>query len=217
MNFFDKLKIIFFYLLYGKIKGIIRNSKHSDIKINKINIDNKKYKLFTISNPTVYSTSVHDFASIIQKKIIKEASFQFRYDKKKNIFNGDISKNIVLKDGTPRFKRRVNGEVISLTCGGAGKNNYFHWMFDVLPKLYIFEKLKILKKKNIKFLLPALKLNFQLESLSELNLPKENFLDGEKFKHFSCNKLYVSDHTYVFNNNPTNSILNIPQWIIKWL
>ena len=35
MNFFDKLKIIFFYLLYGKIKEIIRNSKHSDIKINK--------------------------------------------------------------------------------------------------------------------------------------------------------------------------------------
>lgn len=217
MNFFDKLKIAFFYLLYGKIKGIIKNTKHSDIKINKIKIDNKIYKLFNIFNPIVYSTSIHDFAVIVQKKIIEEASFQYRYNKKKNIFNGNIFKNIVLRKGTPRFRRSINGAVISLICGGAAKNNYFHWMFDVLPKIYIFEKLKLLKKKNIKLLLPALKFNFQLDSLSELNLPKEHFLDGEKFKHFTCNKLYVSDHPYVFNNNPTNSILNIPEWIIKWL
>ena len=33
----------------------------------------------------------------------------------------------------------------------------------------------------------------------------------------SAKKIIVTDHPYVKNNDPTNSIINIPDWIIYWL
>ena len=64
----------------------------------------------------------------------------------------------------------MGGTVFSLLTGGAGNANYWHWLFDVLPRL------KILKSKmNISeidfFLFPDLKENFQRETLDFLDIP----------------------------------------------
>ena len=50
-----------------------------------------------------------------------------------------------------------------------------------------------------------------------MKIPIKKLLDGEKFKHIKCDNLFAVDHPYVFNNNPSKSIINIPVWIIKWL
>ena len=55
-----------------------------------------------------------------------------------------IEDNIVLKKGTPRFKKKIKGKVFSLLTGGGGNENYFHWLFDVLPRLKILQKKLIL-------------------------------------------------------------------------
>ena len=54
-------------------------------------------------------------------------------------------KNIVLKKVLPGLKK-ISGKVFSLLTGGAGNNNYFHWLFDVLPRLKILENTIDLKK-----------------------------------------------------------------------
>ena len=51
-----------------------------------------------------------------------------------------INENIVLKIGTPRIQKRIKGSVFSLLSGGAAKTNYFHWLFEILPKLEILNK-----------------------------------------------------------------------------
>ena len=43
----------------------------------------------------------------------------------------EVDKNIVFSKGTPRFKKRIKGNLFSLLTGGAGNHNYWHWMFDV--------------------------------------------------------------------------------------
>ena len=47
--------------------------------------------------------------------------------------------NSVLIKGTPRFKKKFKGKIFNLTQGGSG-NNYFHFIFDLLPKIYFLKK-----------------------------------------------------------------------------
>ena len=77
--------------------------------------------------------------------------------------NAKIEENDVLKYGTPRIKKKVRGTVLSLLSGGAANNNYFHWIYDVLPRLALCEKINFFDKIDY-FLLPNLELNFQRET-----------------------------------------------------
>ena len=124
--------------------------------------------------------------------------------------------NFVVKNGTPKLIKEIKGSVFSLLSGGAAKNNYWHWMFDVLPKFGILEKSNF-KLKPDYYLLPSLSQKYQLETLLSLRIPLIKLLDGEKQKHIFCDKFLAVDHPNVFNNNPSKSIQNIPVWIIKWL
>ena len=67
--------------------------------------------------------------------ILEGPSFQLR-----NNNNSNIRDNIVFKKGTPRKLRNLNGIVLSLLTGGGGNNNYWHWLYDVLPRLELCEK-----------------------------------------------------------------------------
>lgn len=217
MYFFKLIKIIFFNLIYGKISKILLKKNSSKIKIKKVFVDKKySYKIYILSNSRNYQGSVHDNAVVIDNHVFANASYQYRYNKNRLIENGSIKKNIIFKEGTAKFKKRINGNVFSLLTGGAGKENYFHWLFDVIPRIAILEK-SGLKLKNLKFLLPSLKFRFQKETIKSLKLAERNCFDSRNFKHFLADKIIVTDHPYVLKNNPTSSILDLPIWIILWL
>lgn len=217
MYILKNLKILIFYLLYSKVKEIISAKKSPNVKHFRTVLKKKyQYSIFEIKNSILYNASVHDCAIISENKLVKEASYQFRHSKKKDVVNGKPSENITFKVGTPKIRKNIPATVFSMLTGGAGKNNYFHWLFDVLPRIAILENYKN-KKKPDYYLVPSLKYPFQKETLKKMNIPISKILDGEKNKHLFCDKLFVVDHPYVFKNNPTKSILNIPEWIIKWL
>ena len=124
------------------------------------------YKVFNIKNCRLFTTSVHDQAVIIGNKLISGPSFQLRVKEDDKLFarnNGHISENIVLKIGTPRILRKKSGKVFSLLSGGAAKTNYFHWLFEILPKIKILEESG--QKKNIDFFLfPSISMHHQIET-----------------------------------------------------
>jgi len=93
--------------------------------------------LFNVPNGRLYSDTVHDTAIISKESLIQDASFQYRVKKNLRIVNGKIKDNTVIKHGTPKLLKNIKGSVFSLLCGGAAKNNYWHWIFDVLPKIGI--------------------------------------------------------------------------------
>ena len=211
------IKIVIFNIFYGKIKKIITTKNNLNIKIKKIVFKEKfSYNIFEIKNARLYNASVHDCAIILNNNLIDEVSLQFRYNTKKNIINGLSSENIVLKTGTPKIKKNISATVFSTLTGGAGKHNYFHWLFDVLPRIAILEKSIDINEPDF-YLLPSLKHPYQKQTLEKLNIPFSKLLNGEKSKHFSCDKLITTDHPYVFNNDPSQSILSIPHWIVEWL
>jgi len=205
-----------FLKVYGKIEKSIDCTQDKRIKVKIINIDKDlSYKVFNITNGRLYTNRIHDTAVLLDNKIIEEPSFQLRY-KGPFIINSNIRDNIVIKKGTPRKLKKLDGTVLSLLTGGAGNTNYWHWLFDVLPKLSLCSK--TLDLNNIDyFLLPDHIKKFQIETLDCLNIPEHKRLSSEIFRHIKAKQLIVTDHPVGISENPTKDIMNMPIWISKWL
>lgn len=213
-----EIKYFIFNSIYGRVKYVKKAKDLKQIYIKKI-IFNKtyKYNFYKIPNGKLYTDTTHDVAYLVKNCLINEPSFQYRYKKENlKIYNSPIKENIVIKKGFSTNRKVFNENIFSLLSGGAGKNNYWHWLFDVLPRIAILEKSNCNMKPQY-YLLPSLSKKFQLDSLISLNIPQKYLLDGEKMRHFSCDNLMCVDHPVVLNNNPSKSINNIPLWIIYWL
>ena len=104
--------------------------------------------------------------------------------------------------------------MFSLLTGG-GNYNYYHWLFDVLPRIFILKN-KIDIETIDYFLLPNIDLKFQKESLDLLGIPENKRISSQKFRHLSADEILSVDHPYVFLNDPTKDADNIPEWIINF-
>ena len=158
-----------FHIVY--LKFFIKKEKISDEKnfnpeiqiknIKKVKI--LKYQVYNIKNGRLYTDRINDTAVILNNEIIEKASFQFR-EINSRVYNADIKQNIVFSKGTPRLQKKIKGNVLSLLTGGGGNNNYWHWLFDVIPRLALCEEL-IKNNKIDFFLLPSNKKNFKRRHL----------------------------------------------------
>lgn len=212
INIYKKIVQLFFYFLYGKIKIMNKTSNKKFLKIHKIIISKKHfYNIYSIDNARIYSDRIDNFAIIHNNALVTGPSYQL----KNNNFSS-IKNNSVLKTGTPKFKRIVDGTVLSLLSGGGANSNYFHWLFDVLPRLYLVSKIYNLKNIDY-FLVPSFEKKFQIDTLKMLGFKKERILDCRSYRHFNCKKIISADHPYMFNTNKLENLNNIPIWISKFL
>ena len=157
---FKKTTYSIFLKIYGKNEKSINCGEDNRIKVKKINIDKElTYRVYHILEGRLYTDRIHDTAALIDNKIIEEPSFQLRY-KGYFIWDSNIENNIVIKKGTPRKLKKLNGSVLSLLTGGGGNDNYWHWLFDVLPRLSVVSNIKRLKDFDF-YLFPNLGKNFQ--------------------------------------------------------
>jgi len=211
-NLFKNVSIILFKLIYGSVflkKKIDISKVYNEISIKFENCKNY-YKIFILKDSRLYTDRIQDTALIYKNLLIDGPSFQLR-----NNVNSNIKRNIVLEKGTPRILKKINGEVLSLLTGGGGNENYFHWFFDVLPRIAIFEKKFNLKK--IDYLLCPNLNEWQLKSLILLGFKKEQLLSSIKFRHIYSPKIYLTNHPWNFNSNILRDFENIPSWISTWL
>jgi len=220
-KFLQKLfKIVsygYFFKIYGKIEKSIENSSDARIKVKIVNIEkNLRYKAYKIIDGRLYTDRINDTALILDNKIIEGPSFQLRYMSDGEIYNSKVNDNIVFKKGTPRILKNLNGTVLSLLTGGGGNDNYWHWLYDVLPRLALCSKAFSLEEIDF-FLFPSIYKKFQEETLDCLNIPKNKRLSSEKFRHIKAKELIVTDHPFVISGVATEDIMNIPKWISQWL
>ena len=201
-----------FALIYGDIKGKINPEKDSRIKIETIEKENNlKYRIYKIKDGRLYTDRVHDTAIILDNFIVEGPSYQLR-----TIDNAQVEKNIVFQKGTARIKKKLKGVVLSLLTGGAGNANYFHWIYDVLPRFALVEELFNLDEFNF-FLVPDIKKKFQIETLELLNIPKSKCISSVEYRHIYADEIVASDHPYVTTTNATHDIQNMPAWLSQWL
>ena len=211
-SLFKKLGYWLFKLVYGEIKDYKPINNYSDTLIKKSQIkSNLEYNVYTVNSARIYTDTINDSAIIKDNFVIKEPSFQIRDTKFEK-----IEKNIVFSKGTPRIKKTVKGTLFSLLTGGAGNNNYWHWLFDVLPRIKIFKNVYNIEEVDY-FLFPNLDKKFQLETIQLLGIPIKKCFSSLKYRHLQCDKIINTDHPYVIKNDATSEIQNLPTWIITWL
>lgn len=208
-----------FIILYGRVKNILNSKTSNRVEVKKIFKENQSYRIFILNEARLYTDRINDSAFIIDNQIVDGPSYQLRSEPG-NILsprnNSETKNNIVFEKGTPRFKKRIKGSVISLLTGGGGNTNYFHWLYDVLPKLSLYEDLN--NKKFPDFLLvPNDELHFQKESLNILGFNKEQILSSKTYRHIISKKIYVTDHPYNITNNALLDHEKMPSWISEWL
>ena len=215
-NIFKTVSYGIFKIFYKKVEKVIDVKNNNEIQVRDVKKNGDfKYQVFALDNARLYTDRINDTAVILKNEIVEKASFQFRVHNSK-VYNADIKKNIVFSKGTPRLKKKVNGEVLSLLTGGGGNNNYWHWLFDVMPRIAICEDITNIDKINF-FLLPSNKRKYQKESLDILNIYKDRQISSENYRHITCDKLYVTSHPVVRSDDATKDIQNIPTWISNWL
>ena len=131
-----KVKIIyktiiinFFYLIYKKPK--INNKKLDESeKIYNLKIDKNKYSIFEFQQGRIYTDSNDTTAYITANNNISDASLQYKKFDTINSRNQKTLNNEVLKIGTPKLKKKISGNLLSVVSGGASRNNFTHWLTD---------------------------------------------------------------------------------------
>jgi len=213
--YFKKTFQFLFKLIYGKIKlnvdlNKIKNLYKKQILNIKSNIQNSKdYYSYKIINGRVYTDYVEHVAIISENNLIGEISYQQVLGDLK-----DPSKNIVLSKGTPRFKRKFKGKVLSILQGASG-NNYGHWILDMLPKIKLCSEHYSLNDINY-FYTPNL-IDFQKETLSILDINENRIINSEKFRHIQADELLVVDHPSYYKGFILKQFKFQPTWVIQWL
>ena len=211
-NLFKKFFENLFLIIYGKIKVLDNNDKFffKADKIDKIKINGKNYEvnknIYEIENARVYTDLVEHVAIIKDNFIIPKISYQQINNELK-----DSSFNKVLISGTNRFKKKINRNILSLIQGSSG-NNYFHFLFDIIPKIILLEKKNLLKDINL-FLLPNVK-NWQKTILSSFGIGEKQLLNSNKYRHVEAEKIYAVDHPWYMRGFVNYEIRNIPEWVI---
>ena len=215
-NFFKKFFQFIFKIIYGKIIYEKDNLISSRIEITKVlnkdivNFFKKEYKIYKIKDGRIYTDNVENVAVINKNKIIDNISYQ-------QILGNLVSanENICIKKGTPRIKKKFKGRVLSLAQGASGNSNYYHWLFDLLPKLKLYSK--IYDFKDLDYLYVEKLKEWQLLSLIPIGLEKMSVIDTKKYRHIEADEIVCTDHPSYYDGYIKEQSKNIPNWIVEWL
>jgi hypothetical protein len=86
-----------------------------------------------------------------------------------------------------------NGTVFSMIAGGACSTNYFHWLYDAVPRLYLLQLSGLFDKVDY-FLVPAFEKKFHREVWQFLGLEGKKIIECKNFIHLQARILLVSSH-----------------------
>ena len=195
-----------FQIIYGKI--VFLNQNDNDVEIKEVNKEKNNYKFIEINNGRIFTDYIEHVAVINKNQILDFVSYQ----QVKGVFK-DPTFNVVIKKGTPKFKKKFNGKVFSLVQGASGNNNYFHWMFDILPRLIILEKFYNLNDINF-FYCPQIK-PWQLSTLSIFNIGNDKLINSNLHRHIQADKILAVSHPWYSKGLILNEAKNLPSWIIN--
>ena len=206
--------IRFFRILYGKIKfkrNYMGNVQKIYLKNNTLKKNKKeRYCVSILTNGRICTDSVEQVAYISDSKILNDQSY--------TQINGKLNsskRNFVIQKGTPYFLKKYKGTVLSLVQGASGDKNYFHWLFDILPKIIITTSLINLNKIDY-FYMPELQ-KFQKRTFSLLGIKDFKVINSKKNKHIEATKIVIPEHPWYTKGTIFNEANSIPGWIVIWL
>jgi capsular polysaccharide biosynthesis protein len=201
---------LFFNLLYGNIKTFkLAERLIEKIRIKKTNFKtykNKFYFLYKVKNARIYTDNNENVAIIKNNLILPKISFQQ--------INGRLMSekyNSVITKGTPTFVKKIKGKVFNL-CQGASGKNYFHFLFDILPKIYLLSS--EINLKEIDYFYVSEPEKYQIEIFKLLGIKEKKLLSSKKYNHIFANEIFSVDHPWYNDGFVQYNVRKLPSWII---
>ena len=207
---------LLFIIIYGKIIFCKNPGNEKDISIEEVKDENLrdpnnlKYLIYKIKNGRIFNDFVENVAIISGNKVIDKVSYQQVKGEFKN-----ANYNSVLYKGTPYLKKKFKGRVLSLTQGASGHKNYFHWLYDILPKINICSKNYNLKK--IDYLYISNLTTYQKSTLEILGYHDFKIIDSNKNRHIQADEVFCTEHPWYKKGFILKEAKKLPDWIIKWI
>ena len=195
--------------IHGKV--FLKKNASKLIDIIKINdpffksIQNKKYSIYKVKNGRIFTDNHENVAVIKNNFLIPQLSFQQ--------INGKLQHakyNSVLKRGTPSLLRKFSGSVLNLAQGGSG-NNYFHFFFDIVPKIYLIKKQR---KNKINFYYVSAPKKWQIKIFRILGIAESKLINSSKNKHIFANQIICLDHPWYHKGFIQDQVKRMPRWVI---
>ncbi|MBD2431764.1 MULTISPECIES: glycosyltransferase family 61 protein [Fischerella] len=85
--------------------------------------------------------------------------------------------------------QKISGSVAVLSS--AGGTGYYHWLFDILPRLALLQKAEIAFEEIDKFLVNRYISRFQIETLNTLGIPRSKIIENHWNPHIEAEQLVV--------------------------
>ena len=199
-----------FKLIYGRVNfdnniSYSASVTETDRYKNETKSD-QKYFIYSSDNCRIYTDLNENVAVIKDGTILNGHSYQQVNGKLES-----IQQNSILKNGTPYFQKKINGNIVNLLQGSSGEN-YFHFMFDVLPKLWLIES-KI-KFEEIDYFLLNKKIDWQIKILSMIGVSSNKILSAKQYRHIKATRVISVTHPWYLEGYIQEQVANIPDWII---
>jgi len=199
-----------FKLIYGRVNfdnNINYSTSISEIdKYKNETKSDQKYFLYSSDNCRIYTDLNENVALIKDGIILNGHSFQQVNGKLES-----VQRNSVLKNGTPYFKKKINANIFNLLQGSSGEN-YFHFMFDILPKLWLV-KSKI-KFEDIDYFLLNKKIDWQIKILEMIGISSNKILSAKQYRHIEAARIISVTHPWYLEGYIQEQVSNIPVWIV---
>jgi hypothetical protein len=140
-----------------------------------------------VPNGRLYTDAYNTVAVVTPDNILlQDVSLELREKNKVAPFVNHIFK--IKYFSKPRI---FNGGVFTLLTGGGGLDNYFHWLFDVLPRIHLLNASGLLDHVSW-YLVPCYRFKYQIDTLALLGIRKDRIIDGSKVMHLQAHKLLAS-------------------------
>ena len=149
-------------------------------------------------------------AIINQNQIIDKISYQQQSGKL-----SETKTSIILEKGTPKIKKKIKSNLLILSQGASGNDNYFHWLFDILPKIKICSE--VYNLENIENFYFSKLHKWQKNILEILDLKNIKILDSSIYRHVQASKIIAVEHPWYEKGYINEEAANIPGWIVNWL
>ena len=215
-NIFKYFFQFLFKIVYGKVIYSNHNLENKNIVINQLNnstlrkFNNEAYSVYSISKGRVYNDTIENVAIINQNQIIDKISYQQQSGKL-----SETKTSIILEKGTPKIKKKIKSNLLILSQGASGNDNYFHWLFDILPKIKICSE--VYNLENIENFYFSKLHKWQKNILEILDLKNIKILDSNIYRHVQASKIIAVEHPWYEKGYINEEAGNVPDWIVNWL
>ncbi len=178
-----------FYATYNENKKIIYKQEFSELEFDKSSKHSRLWRFQLLEKRIIPEASI---TILEHAKVISSSGIIVSKEK---VFISDFSR----KFGVPIVNRKLKSwnfkkikhpysKVAVVTTEGS--NTYYHWLFDILPRIFLLEKSGLMDEIET-FVFPELKNDFQRDSLLKIGFPLDKILEIKPNEYLESKEIIV--------------------------